>query len=124
MCGLARSTIASSTSRDEQPFGLAHEVLVERVLPGDHHGMAAPLAAGPPPALQEAHDRAGKAGDQREVETADVDAQLERVGRHDGRQVAVEQAPFDLASLLRRVAGAIGEHALATGRGGGRRAAA
>ena len=42
------------------------------------------------------------------VEVADVDAELERVGRGDAEQVALDEPPLDLASLLRRVAGAIG----------------
>ena len=51
MCGLSRSMIASSTWRLEQALGLAHEVLVERVLAGHEHGPAVPGAAGPSPAL-------------------------------------------------------------------------
>ncbi len=68
----------------EQAFGLAHEVLVERVLAGDQHRPALAGAAGPSPALPEARHRAGKPGDERDVEAADVDAELERAGRDHG----------------------------------------
>ena len=46
------------------------------------------------------------------VERADVDAELERVGRDDGEQLAVDQPALELAALLRRVAGAVGRDAL------------
>ena len=46
---------------------------------------AAPGAA---PHLPQARDRAGEVGADRRVELADVDPQLERVGRRDGEQVA------------------------------------
>ena len=95
----------------EQAFGLAHEVLVEGVLAGDQHGPALAGATGAAPALPEAGHGAGKAGDQRDVEAAHVDAELERAGGHDGAQLAVEQAPLDVATLRRRVAGAVGHDA-------------
>ena len=91
----------------EQRLGLAHEVLVERVLRGDEHRepVAAPARAAP--LLAQARDRAREADGDRAVEQADVDAELERVGRRDAEQLALDEAPLDVASLLRRVAGAV-----------------
>ena len=64
-------------------------------------------AAGTSPLLAEAGDRAGEADGDRAVEVADVDAELERVGGRDAEQVALHEAPLDLAPLLRRVTGAV-----------------
>ena len=92
----------------QEAVRLAHEVLVERVLAGHQHGVAVPGPAGPAPALPQARDRAGEAGDERDVEAADVDAELERLRRDHGVELVVEQAPLDVAALLGRVAGAVG----------------
>ena len=75
-------------------------------------------AAGASPLLAEARDRAGKADRDGGVEVADVDPELERVGRGDAEELALDEPPLDLAPLLRRVAGAVGSEA----RGGRRRA--
>ena len=72
----------------EEVVGVAAEELVERVLAGDVHGQAAPAAAGPAPHLAQRGDRAGERHDDRGVELADVDAQLERVGGDDRPQLA------------------------------------
>ena len=50
----------------------------------------------------------GKVTTTRRVELADVDAQLERVGRDDRAQLAARQPPLELAPLLGGVAGAVG----------------
>ena len=65
----------------EQRLRLAHEVLVERVLGGDEHREAVTAAAGASPLLAQARDGARKADRDRAVEVADVDPELERVGR-------------------------------------------
>jgi hypothetical protein len=96
----------------QQALGLAHEVLVEGVLAADQHRPALARAPGAPPALPEAGHGAGKAGDQGHVETAHVDAELERAGRHHGAQLPVEQPAFYVAALLRGVAGAVGHDGL------------
>ncbi len=96
----------------QEAVRLAHEVLVERVLAGHQHGVAVAGPAGPAPALAQAGDRAGEPGDQRDVQAADVDAQLERLRGHDGVELVGEQTAFDVAPLLRRVAGAVRLHAL------------
>ena len=53
----------------------------------------------------------GKPVTQRDVQAADVDAQLERLRRDDGVELVGEQAPLDVAPLLRRIAGAVRLHA-------------
>src|SRR5207237_6841221 len=72
-------------------------------------------AAGATPLRAQACDRARKAHGDRAVEQADVDSELERVGRRDAEQLAPDEAALDVAPLLRRVAGAIGREP----RGGG-----
>ena len=56
------------------------------------------------PLLPQRRHRPREADRDRAVEQADVDPELERVGRADAEQVALDEAPLDLASLLRRVA--------------------
>ena len=92
----------------EQRLGLAHEELVERVLARDEDREAVPAAPGPAPLLAQRGDRAGEADRDRAVELADVDPELERVGRRDPEQLAVHQPPLDLAALRGRVAGPVG----------------
>ena len=91
----------------EQRLRLAHEVLVERVLRGDEHRKAVRAAAGASPLLAQARDRAGEADRDRGVEVADVDPELERIGRGDAEELSLDEPPLDLAALLRRVAGAV-----------------
>ena len=83
----------------EQRLGLAHEVLVERVLARDEDGEAVAASTGPPPLLPERGHRPGKADRDRAVEQPDVDPELERVGGGDAEQLAFDQAPLDLAPL-------------------------
>ena len=96
----------------QEAVRLAHEVLVQRVLAGHQHGVAVPGPAGPAPPLTQARHRAWEPGDERDVEAADVDAQLERLRRHHGVELVREQPSLDVAPLLRRVAGAVGLHAV------------
>ena len=49
----------------------------------------------------------GNVDDDRGVQRADVDAELERVGRDDRVQLAAHEPRLELAALLRRVAGAV-----------------
>ena len=95
----------------EQLVGLAHEVLVERVLGRDEHGEAVAAPAGAAPLLAQRGDRAREADRDHRVEQADVDPELERVGRGDAEQLALGEPPLDLAPLLGRVAGAVGREA-------------
>ena len=91
---------------------MAAEELVERVLAGDVDRQAAAAAAGPAPHLPQAGHRAGERDADRRVELADVDPQLERVGRHHAEQLAGRQPALDLLALGRRVAGAVGRDPL------------
>ena len=91
----------------EERLRLAHEVLVERVLAGDEHGEPVAAAPGPSPLLAQARDRAREADRDHAVEQPDVDAELERVRRGHAEQLALDEAPLDLAPLRGRVAGAV-----------------
>ncbi len=92
----------------EQRLRLPHEELVERILTGNHDRKTSLAASRATPLLPERGDRPRKADGDRAVEPADVDAELERVGRCDAEQLAVRQPSLDLATLSRRVTGAIG----------------
>ena len=87
---------------------MAAEELVEAVDPGQVDREAVASAARPSPHLPQARDRAGEADADRRVELADVDPELERVGRDDREQIAGAQPRLDLAPLLWRVAGPVG----------------
>ena len=91
----------------EELVGMAAEELVERVLARDVDGEPLGPPAGAPPHLAKARDRAGEGHADRGVELADVDAELERVGRDHAEEVARDEAVLDLAALLRRVARAV-----------------
>ena len=52
----------------------------------------------------------GERDDDRGVQRADVDPQLQRIGRDDREQLAAHETPLELAALLGRVAGAVGDH--------------
>ena len=76
----------------EQRLGLAHEVLVERVLARDQDGEPVAAAAGSSPLLAQARDRAGEADRDHRVERSDVDAELERIRRAHAEQLALRRA--------------------------------
>ena len=65
----------------QEGVGVVDEVAIERV--GARHEQREALAAAPgaAPLLAQARDRAGEADRERAVEQADVDAELERLGR-------------------------------------------
>ena len=96
----------------DELVGVAAEELVERVLAGDVDGEPAPAAPRPPPHLPQARDGAGEGDADRGVELADVDPELERVGRDHRQQLAGAEPGLDLAPLLRRVAAAVGRDPL------------
>ena len=96
----------------EERLGIAHEELVERVLARDEDGDAVSAAPRAAPLLAQRRDRAGERDRDRAVERADVDPELERVGRGDAEQLAGHQPPLDLAPLRGRVAGAVGREPL------------
>ena len=76
---------------------MPQQVLIDRVVAGQQHGQAFVV---PPAAaarlLPTAGDRAGIVHQQRHVERADVDAQLQRVGGRHAAQLAAEQILLDL----------------------------
>ena len=63
----------------EERVGLAHEVLVERVLARDQDCEPVAAPPGAPPLLPQRRDGAGEADRDRAVEQPDVDPQLECV---------------------------------------------
>ena len=107
------SRIAALHRAVEELVGVAAEELVERVVAGHVHREAR-CCGGParPHIWRRLRDGARERHADRGVEVADVDAELERVGGHDGQQVALGQPPLDLAPLRRRVAGAVGRDPL------------
>ena len=99
----------------QERLGLPHEVLVERVLARDEDRKPVSASPRPSPLLPERGHRAGEADRDRAVEQADVDPELEGVGRADTEEVALDEAPLDLPTLLRRVAGTVRREARAQG---------
>ena len=81
--------------------GMGHEPLIELVLSGDEDGEGLlALSARSPHLLAHRCDRAGEPVEHAGVETADVDAELERGGGDDTAEPPAEQLALDLASLL------------------------
>jgi hypothetical protein len=74
----------------EQRLGLAHEVLVERVLARDQNRETVAPPARAPPLLAQRSDGSREADGENAVEEADVDAELEGVRRGDSEQLAFE----------------------------------
>ena len=92
----------------EEIVGVAAEELVERVLARDVHGQAAPAPSGAAPHLPQRGDGPGERDDDGRVELADVDPELQRVGRDHRAQLAADEASLQFAALLGGVAGAVG----------------
>src|SRR5829696_9629027 len=84
------------------------EELIERVLAGQVEGETAPAPSRPAPHLAQARHCAGEVDADRRVELADVDSEFEGVGGAHRQQLSARQLSLDLATLLRRVAGAVG----------------
>ena len=98
----------------EQELGVVDDVLVDRGAGRDEDRDArARPPAGPPELLPGRGDRARVAGQDRHVEPADVDAELERVGGDDAEDLAVAQPALDRPALGRQVAAAIAADAAA-----------
>ena len=66
--------------------------------------MTPPRSSG---ALPSGSDRSGIPGQHHRVERSDVNAQLQRIGRHHAERFAVAQLPLDLAALARQISPAI-----------------
>ena len=98
----------------EQELRVVDDVLVDRRAGGDEDRDARALPpSGPPELLPGGRDRPRVAGQDRDVEAADVDAELERVGGDDAEDLAVAQAVLDRPPLGRQVAAAIAADARA-----------
>ena len=94
--------------RVEEVGRVADDELIDRRAAGDQHRRRARRPpAGAAGALPGGGDGPRIAGHHRDVERADVDAELERVGRDDGAHLAVAQAALDLAPPVRQVAAAV-----------------
>ena len=87
----------------EERLRFTHEVLVERVLARDQDRQPVAAASGAAPLLAEARDRAREPRRDHAVEQADVDAELERVGRRHAEQLAGGQPLLDAPSLRWRI---------------------
>ncbi len=92
----------------QKVLGVAAEELIQGVLAGHVHGQSTAPAPGPAPHLAQRGDGSGEGDHERRVELADVDPQLQRVGRHDRPQLAPHQPALELPSLLGGVAGPVG----------------
>ena len=106
---------------DERPFRrgvekvrrVADDELIERRAARHHdRGRSARAAPGASGALPRRGNRARIAGHDADVERADVDAELERIGGHDRADAALAQPLLDLAAPVRQVAAAVSADAL------------
>ena len=91
---------------------MAAEELVQRVLARHVERQPAPAPPRAPPHLPQRGDRPGERDADRRVQRADVDPELQRVGRDDAEQLAGDQPPLQLPPLLGRVARAVGRDPL------------
>ena len=92
---------------------MLYVVLIERIVAGNqhHHRLAVGPSTDAARLLPEAHRAARIAGDNGHVERADVDAQLERVGRDYPAQLTAAQSSFDFGTLVGPIARFVGAHA-------------
>ena len=92
----------------EEIRGIADNELIERRAAGDEHGRrpTAPSSR-TSGSLPRGGDRPGVTGHDTDVERADVDAELQRVGRDDRAHAPLAQPFFNLAAALRQVTTAI-----------------
>ena len=105
----------------EEVIGVLHDELIERRAPGDEERQALPRApAGPARLLPGAGDGARIAAEDRRLQIADVDPQLQGVGRHDPHHLPAAEARLDLPAEVREVSPAVagdelGVHRLSLG---------
>ena len=98
-----------------QGLGMARKPLVERIVAQHQEAEPTLPPPGTTPLLAERCDRTRKAHHDRTVELADIDAELEGVGRDHGPQRSTCQARLDLTAHLGRIArpirlNAVGQH--------------
>ena len=95
----------------EEVLRVADQVLVHRRGGGHQHRQADRRAPpGTAGLLPGRGDRAGKAGQDRDVQPADVDAQFQGVGGHDPQNLPLPQAPLDGTPLVGQVPAPVGGH--------------
>jgi hypothetical protein len=93
--------------------GALHELVAGQRIQAPLRGASAAVPR-PANALEEGRQAAGRADLAHELDGADVDAQLERGGRHERAQIAGPQAPLDPEpALLGETAVMRGDHVLA-----------
>src|SRR5215470_18309546 len=91
--------------------------LIEGSTARDHHGRRSTGApAGAPRALPGRRDRARIAGHYRDIQRTDIDAKLERVGRHDRADETLTKALLDLSPPQRQIPAAIPTNSLGRAR--------
>ena len=101
----------------EEVIRVFDDELIQRRAGGDQQRQRrAQAPAGAARALPGGGDGAGIAGHHDDVQSADVNAQLQRVGRHHAANRALAQAALDLAPLLRQISAAIAAHRVGQGR--------
>ena len=90
---------------------MVDHVGVQWVIAGDENrGPLLAGAAGPSRLLPQGGQGAGPAGHDDHIEPGYVDAQLQRVRRRDGAQLAVAQGGFQHAALFWQIAAAVGRN--------------
>ena len=84
---------------------VAHQVLIQRIVPGHQDAQRGLLSStAPSDLLPGAADAAGVAGQNGRVQIADIEAQLQGVGGGHPQQLTAEQGTLDLPTLLGEVA--------------------
>ena len=104
---------ARSGERSKKYRGVAHDELIERrTRRHEHRRRSAGAASGATGALPGGRDRSRIAGHHRHVQCADVDAELQGVGRDDGPHLTIAQPFLNLAAAIRQVATPVSANAL------------
>ena len=94
----------------QEVLRMVDDVLIERRARRHHHRHRHSAAAsGASDALPGRRDRSGITGKHRDIETADIDAEFQRVGGHHAANPPVSQAALDLTPLIRQIAAAIAD---------------
>ena len=96
----------------EQELRVVDDVLVDRRSRGDQDGNARALPpAGPPELLPRRRHRTRVAGEDRDIEPPDVDAELERVRGDDAEDLAIAQPVLDRPTFGWQVAAPVAANA-------------
>ena len=104
---------ASSGDASNRYSGCVSYELIDRARAGDEDRHACLAAAtGATHLLPGRRDRARVTGQDRRIQAADVDAQLERIRRHHAEDLAAAQPGLDIAPLRGQVAAAVAANSL------------